>query len=53
MNNLPPDVLAYLEEATIAVAQEQFFFPASEEEFSSWLKSNLAEVVLKALIASV
>lgn len=48
MNNLPPDVIGYLESASIAVAQEQNFSPASNEELANWLKSNLAEIVVKA-----
>ena len=48
MNNLPPAVIGYLEQASLTIAQQQNFSPASEEDFTSWLETNLAEIVLKA-----
>ena len=48
MDNLPPAIIGYLEEATISIAQHQNFSPTSEEELSSWLDSNFCKVVLKA-----
>ena len=47
MDNLPPAVIGYLEEASLTIARKQNFSPTSEEDFTSWLETNLAEIIAR------